>query len=108
VCFGHPRTCAARVSNIDHRRSRFTFRSRWAIALKMAAEKPEITIGARFKLSELGASRSPRLAVKIGTIIGVGRHNSSITVMFDGNKSPTSLHRDYIEPISKKPPPSER
>jgi hypothetical protein len=50
-------------------------------------------------MSALGAARSPNLVGKEGTIIGCGRYNSSVRVQFDSYKSPTSLHRDYIESI---------
>jgi hypothetical protein len=58
-----------------------------------------IAIGARFRMSALGAARNPRLAKKQGIIIGRSRLNHSVRVMFDGRKSPMSLHRDYIEQI---------
>jgi hypothetical protein len=61
--------------------------------------KPPVDIGARFKLSMLGAARNPHLASKEGTIVGGSRLNSSLRVLFDGRKSPMSLHRDYIEQI---------
>lgn len=60
---------------------------------------PSFPIGSRFKMSALGAARSPRLADKRGTIVGTNRHSRSIRVLLDGSKSPISLHRDYIEPI---------
>ncbi len=56
-------------------------------------------IDSRFKMSALGAARSPRLADKEGIIIGYGRVNRSIRVLFDRSKCPFSLHRDYIELI---------
>jgi hypothetical protein len=56
-----------------------------------------IAIGARFRMSALGAARSPRLAEKQGIIVGGSRLNSSVRVLFDTYKSPISLHRDYIE-----------
>ena len=58
-----------------------------------------MVIGARFRMSALGAARSPRLAKKQGTIVGVSRINSSLRVLFDGSKSPISLHRDYVEQL---------
>jgi hypothetical protein len=48
-------------------------------------------------MTALGAARCPRLAQKEGTIVGASRLNSSVRVLFDGYKSPVSLHRDYIE-----------
>jgi hypothetical protein len=64
---------------------------------------PPIAIGTRFKMSALGAARSPRLAKKEGTIVGVSRINSSLRVLFDGSKSPISLHRDYVEQFIAEP-----
>ena len=61
-----------------------------------------IAIGARFRMSALGAARNPRLAKRQGTIIGRSRLNRSVRVIFDGRKSPMSLHRDYIEQISSE------
>ena len=58
-----------------------------------------IAIGSRFRMSALGSARSPRLAERKGVIIGCSRLNSSVRVLFDGYKSPMSLHRDYIEEI---------
>jgi hypothetical protein len=69
----------------------------------MDQETDRILVGTRIKMSELGAVRCPRLAEKVGTVVGgSSRYNSSITVLFDGNKTPTSLHRDYISPTSKQ------
>jgi hypothetical protein len=53
-------------------------------------------------MSALGAARNPRLAEREGTIVGTSRHNSSIRVLFDGRKTPMSLHRDYIRQIPPK------
>jgi hypothetical protein len=50
-------------------------------------------------MSALGAERCPRLADKEGVIVGFSRFLCSVRVLFDGSKSPTSLHRDYIEQI---------
>jgi hypothetical protein len=53
-------------------------------------------------MSLLGAARNPRLADKEGTIVGSSRINSSVRVLFDGRKSPISLHRGYIEQVSSE------
>jgi hypothetical protein len=50
-------------------------------------------------MSVLGAAHNPRLAEKEGTIVGTSRLNSSVRVLFDGRKSPISLHRGYIMQI---------
>jgi hypothetical protein len=55
--------------------------------------------GDRVKMSALGSARSPLLAKKVGTVTGVRRDSRTIFVRFDGNRTSTTLHRDYIEPI---------
>jgi hypothetical protein len=67
----------------------------------MHLEKSKV-IGNRFKMSRLGSARSPILAGKEGILIGEGRYYRSVRVLFDGNKSPTTLHWDYIELIPLK------
>jgi hypothetical protein len=54
----------------------------------------------RFKMSPLGAIRCPRLANRKGVIVGRGQathHVNAVRVIFDGSKSPTTLHRTYVE-----------
>jgi hypothetical protein len=55
---------------------------------------------ARIKISALGAARCPRLADRKGIIVGSGRYHCTVRVIFDGSKSPMSLHQDYIELVS--------
>jgi hypothetical protein len=77
-------------------------RSRNASDSKRSGDRPiasPIVIGARFRMSVLGAARNPRLAKKEGTIVGSGRPNSSVRVLFDGRTTLMTLHRDYIEQI---------
>ena len=59
-------------------------------------QKPQV--GDRFKLSTLGAERCPGLAGKVGTVIKRRLDSGIVTVLFDGNRNSTALHRDYIEP----------
>ena len=47
----------------------------------------------------LGAARCPNLAGREGVVVGAGRYRSTVRVMFDGFKSPTSLHSTYIEAV---------
>ncbi len=70
-----------------------------AHSIRSSHRPSPLVIGARFKMSALGSVRSPRLAAKEGIIVGGSRLNSSVRVLFDGRKSPMSLHRDYIEEI---------
>jgi hypothetical protein len=62
----------------------------------MNRETDKIAVGTRFKISKLGAVRCPSLADKFGIVVGLGRHNTGITVLFDGDRRPTCLHRGYI------------
>jgi hypothetical protein len=50
-------------------------------------------------MSALGARRCPNLAGREGVIIGSGHYRSTVRIIFDGFKSPTSLHSTYIEPV---------
>jgi hypothetical protein len=59
-----------------------------------------IVVGARCRMSLLGSTRNQRLAGKEGAVVGNSRLNSSVRVLFDGRRTPVSLHRDYIEPIT--------
>jgi hypothetical protein len=60
----------------------------------------EIAIGPRVKMSGLGAVRCPRLADRTGIVVGSGgRYSASLRVLFDGNKSAVTLHRDYVEAL---------
>lgn len=57
-----------------------------------------IAVGTRFTISGLGAARCPSLAGKKGTVLGVSRSTTGLTVLFEGDRRPTCLHRDYISP----------
>jgi len=61
--------------------------------------KSDFSIGDRVQISALGASRCPRLAGKTGTIVGRSIYVNSVGILFDGNKSPSTIHRDYLEAI---------
>lgn len=57
-----------------------------------------IAVGTRFTINGLGAARCPSLAGKRGTVLGVSRSNTGLTVLIDGDRRLTCLHRDYISP----------
>jgi hypothetical protein len=61
--------------------------------------KPDFSIGDRVRMTALGASRCSRLANKTGTIVGRSIYANSVSVRFDGNKSSSTFHRDYVELI---------
>ena len=56
-----------------------------------------IFVGARIKMTTLGARRNPYFADRKGTVVGGSRASSSFRVLFDGRKTPISMHRDYLE-----------
>ena len=62
----------------------------------------KIAIGTRFKINELGAVRCRDLAGKVGTVVALGKHTTGITVLFDGARRPTCLHRDYISALRQE------
>jgi hypothetical protein len=57
----------------------------------------ELKPGDRVHLNELGASRSPKIRVRTGTVVALASRSSSVGVLFDGNKRPTTIHRSYVE-----------
>jgi hypothetical protein len=61
----------------------------------------ELRVGHRFRLSELGMVRCPRIAHKIGTVVGLIEYSKVVVVRFDGNKLRTSINRDYIELVER-------
>ena len=57
-----------------------------------------IGIGARFKMSKLGAVRCQELANQTGVVVAMSGRTTGVTVLFDGARRPTVLHEDYISP----------
>lgn len=66
----------------------------------MSENLSRLKIGQRFQFSALGKSRNPRLADKVGVVIGVGRIGNSVRVRLDSAKSNVTFHRSYLEPLS--------
>jgi hypothetical protein len=67
---------------------------------QLSGDTGEMRAGHRFRMSELGIARCPRLASKVGTVVNVIEYSKIVVVRFDGNKLKTSINRDYIEPVS--------
>lgn len=67
----------------------------------IAREAGRFAVGARFKISKLGALRCPDLAHETGTIVELSRRTSGVTVLLDGDARPTVLHCDYITLLSE-------
>ena len=66
----------------------------------MNVKADRIAAGARFEINKFGATRCPSLAEKSGVVIGCSPSNSGVTVLFDGTKTPTCLHRGlYLSSI---------
>jgi hypothetical protein len=65
-------------------------------------DRPGLPPRTRIRMSALGAARCPNLAGREGVVVGAGRYHSTVRVLFDGFRSPTSLHRTYIEPVAGK------
>lgn len=61
--------------------------------------KQDLSIGDRVQISTIGASRCPRLAGKTGIIVGRSIYANSVSVRFDGNKTTSTFHRDYLQLI---------
>ena len=60
----------------------------------------ELKLGDRVRLTDLGASRSPKFRVHTGVVVALSNRRSggaSIGILFDGNKRPTTVHRSYVE-----------
>ena len=70
------------------------------IAVMIYQKVDRIVVGTRFKMSEVGAARCQELADRSGIVIDVSPRTTGITVLFDGARRPTCLHRDFISPIS--------
>jgi hypothetical protein len=58
----------------------------------------ELKPGTRVRLTALGKERSPRLKSDVGKIVSISLHTSTVRVLFEGRKAPTTLHITYIEP----------
>ena len=78
-----------------------TFAPLWPARRTEAASSQGASLieGTRIRTSGLGIAHCPRYAERTGLVIGRSRQNNSIRVLFDGYKSPVSLHPDYIEQI---------
>ena len=61
--------------------------------------QPDLKLGARFRLTQLGAERCPKFCGDTGTVVGFARNSGGIRVLLDGTKRPRSLHRSYIRPV---------
>jgi hypothetical protein len=63
----------------------------------MSAEEEYFRIGDRVRLSELGRQRMPRNRATTAKVVGFGRSDTRIRIIFDGSRYPVSLHASYLE-----------
>jgi len=63
----------------------------------MAGEKNCFQIGDRIRLSALGRSRMTRIRSATGKVVGFGRSETTIRIVFDGSNYPVSIHSSYLE-----------
>jgi hypothetical protein len=62
------------------------------------AVEAAFALGSRCRV-RIGGRRSARLEGRLGTIVGFTHTKSGIRILFDGFKSPQTLHRSYLVPI---------
>lgn len=72
-------------------------------ATAMSGEDQHYRIGDRVRLSELGKQRMTRSRTFTAKVVGFGRSETTIRVVFDGSSYPVSLHASYIEKDGEQP-----
>jgi hypothetical protein len=63
----------------------------------MSAEQEHFRVGERVRLSDLGRQRMPRSKATSAKVVGFGRSETRIRVVFDGSTYPVSIHISYLE-----------
>ncbi|HKU05375.1 MAG TPA: hypothetical protein VJR30_04835 [Bradyrhizobium sp.] len=63
----------------------------------MPDEEGHFRIGDRVRLSELGKSRMTRSRAKKAKVVGFGRTETTIRVVFDQSSYPVTIHASYLE-----------
>jgi hypothetical protein len=63
----------------------------------MPIEEESLRVGDRVRLSELGRQRMPRNRATTAKVVGFGRSDTRIRIIFDGSRYPVSLHVSYLE-----------
>jgi hypothetical protein len=66
-------------------------------ATTMSAEEEYYRKGDRVRLSELGQKRMTRNRATTATVVGYGRSETTIRIVFDGSSYPVSIHTSYLE-----------
>mgnify|MGYP000952104739 CR=1 FL=1 len=63
----------------------------------MSNDRDYYQIGDRIRLSALGRSRMTRLRSTTGKVVGFGRSETILRIVFDGSSYPVSIHSTYLE-----------
>ena len=63
----------------------------------MSAEEEHFQVGERVRLSDLGRQRMPRSKATSAKVVGYGRSETRIRVVFEGSTYPVSIHISYLE-----------
>jgi hypothetical protein len=66
-------------------------------ATAMSAEEEYYRKGDRVRLSELGRQRMSRNRATTAVVVGYGRSETTIRIVFDGSSYPVSIHASYLE-----------
>lgn len=70
----------------------------------MQTDQPIFRVGDQVRLNELGTSRMKKARSKTGRVIGSGKNSKqTIRVLFEGLKTPVSLHQSYLELDKREP-----
>jgi len=60
----------------------------------------DLAVGSRFRVKSLG-KHSRRLDGRTGRVVGFAHTKNALRVILDGQKSPQTLHRSYLEPLAE-------
>ena len=63
----------------------------------MSTEQEYFQVGERVRLSQLGKERMPRNKSTTAKVVGFGRSDTRIRIVFDGSRYPVSIHSSYLE-----------
>ena len=63
----------------------------------MSTEEEYFRAGDRVRLSELGRKRMTRNRATTAKVVGYGRTDTRVRIVFDGSSYPISIHVSYLE-----------
>jgi hypothetical protein len=62
-------------------------------------DNPPFPKGARVRFNKLGTAPSPKMLMRVGTVMKTVIGNK-VRVVFDGSLTPVTIHRSYLEMIN--------